>query len=128
MLVLLGVSTLAAALVPPLPEDDEETTTTTSVTSPRTSSLPAGGLLVSETLDAGAKGVERIRLGLGDQLVLRVVSPRPGEVAVPSLGLLADVAPLAPARFDILARREGRFGVRILDPPRRVGVIKVSEP
>jgi hypothetical protein len=124
MLVLLGLSTLAAALVPPQREPGG--TATTQTTSPRTSKLPPGGELVRATIDAEGRRPARIEVSLGDQLALGVHSRRPGEIEVTGLGLIEDVAPGAPARFDILARRAGRFEVRWIEPRARLGVIRVT--
>jgi hypothetical protein len=124
MLILLVTSTVAAALVPPPPDGD---TTTSSSTSARTSPVPTGGQLVKAKIDANARRAERVRVPLGDQLALLVSSRRAGQVEIPALGLLEDVLPLSPARFDIFATRAGRFEVRLLDPRRKLAVIKVSE-
>jgi len=123
MLVLLGTSTLAAALVP---EPPERQATTSSTTPPRTSPVPAGGELIRASLDAGAKPLETVRMTLGDQLALRVTSSEPAQIEIRGLGLLEDVLPLSPARFDILATRPGRYEVRRLEPDRRLGVIEVA--
>ena len=125
MLILLVTSTLAAALVPPPQGRDG---TTTSSTSPRTSPVPTGGELVTAKIDAGAGRAETVRVPLGDQLALAVNSRKAGQVEIPALGLLEDVLPLSPARFDILATRAGRFEVRLLEPRKRVGIIEVTEP
>jgi hypothetical protein len=125
MVILLVTSTVAAALVPPPPEPDSTTTTTTS---PRTSPVPTGGKLVKMSLDAGARRAESVEVPLGDQLALTVRSSRAGQVAVRGLGLVEDVLPLAPARFDILANRTGRFDVVLLRPERRrLGTIVVTD-
>ena len=124
MVILLVTSTVAAALVPPPPEPDSTTTTTTS---PRTSPVPTGGELVRATIDADAKRPKTVGVPLGDQLALAVRSKRAGQVAVRGLGLVEDVLPLAPARFDILANRTGRFDVVLLQlERRRLGVIEVK--
>ena len=124
MVILLVTSTVAAALVPPPPEPDSTTTTTTS---PRTSPVPTGGELVRATIDADAERPKTVEVPLGDQLALTVRSKRAGQIAVRGLGLVEDVLPLAPARFDILANRTGRFDVVLLQPERRrLGVIEVK--
>jgi hypothetical protein len=124
MLVLLGLSTLAAALVPPQREPGG--TATTQTTSPRTSKLPPGGELVRATIDADGRRPERIEVPLGDQLALEVRSRRLAEIQIPALGLIEDATRGAPARFDILARREGAFEVRRIEPRVRLGVIGVT--
>src|SRR5688500_15493888 len=121
MLILLGTSTLAAALVPaPSPREDD---TTTDTTSPRTSPVPTGGELVRASVDADANRPQRIRAALGDQVSIIVRSRRTTQIEVKGLGLLEDVLPLSPARFDVLAIRSGRFEIRRVEPERRVGVL-----
>ncbi len=122
MVILLVTSTVAAALVPPPPEPDDTTETTTS---PRTSPVPTDGQLVQATIDADARRAQRIEVPLGDQLALKVRSRRAGQIQVRGLGLVEDVLPLSPARFDILANRTGRFEVRLIEPDRRLGIIDV---
>jgi hypothetical protein len=124
MLVLLVTSTVAAALVPPPPEREE---TTSSTTSPSTSPIPTDGVLLKATLETDTTRPQRIELPLGDQLALRVLSRRAGQVEIRGLGLVEDVMPLSPARFDILATRAGTFEVRLLEPRRHIGTIVVSD-
>jgi len=121
MLMLLGVSTLAAALAPPRSERTASTSTTTSTTQ----ATPAGGELVRGTIDAQAKRQQRIRIGLGDQLSLEVRSTRVVQVEIARLGLTDSAAPLSPARFDLLAERQGSFEVRLQESRREIGVIEV---
>jgi hypothetical protein len=124
MVILLVTSTVAAALVPPPPERES---TTQSTTSPRTSPVPTDGELVKATIEVGASRPKAIEVPLGDQLALTVRSRRTGQVAIRGLGLVEDVLPLSPARFDILATRGGRFEVRLLEPDRRLGIIEVRK-
>ena len=127
MLVLLVASTLAATLISPQAEHEETTSRgdRTSAERGRGGTQRQLGNRVSKTIDASAKGVERIRLRLGDQLALTVRSAIADQVEIPALGLLADVDPDAPARFDILAQTRGEFEVRLLDARRTVGGITV---
>jgi hypothetical protein len=123
MLVLLGVSTVAAALVPvDRTVDDETTTTTTS-----TREAPTGEL-VPESIDAGTDTPTTIRVQVGDQLQLRVTSPEPDEVEIPALDELEDVDPEAPALFDLLLFNRGRFPVRLVEAERKIGEIVVDHP
>jgi hypothetical protein len=126
MLVLLGVSTLAAALVPVDPDAlrDESTTTSTS-----TATRAATGKLVRASIDADKRNSQTVRVQVGDQLQLRVESPkRADEVEIPALDELEDVDPDAPAHFDLLLFVEGRFPVRLVDADRQIGAIEVSKP
>lgn len=125
MLVLLFLSSLAAALAPVGREPDEETTTTTT---PLTDITETGGeaRLVRGRLDAGSKRPAVVRAGTGDQLQLRVTGRRPGTVELVGLGATEDLDPEAPALFDVLLDSEGRFPVEFLESGRRIGTIRVS--
>jgi hypothetical protein len=110
MLVLLGISTLAAALVPP-PERESTQTETTNSTATRAQE-PRHGERVAAEVSASRRGrPERVRVSTGDQLALVVNAPRPAEVAIPAFGLIEFADRGAPARFDILIERSGRFDV-----------------
>jgi hypothetical protein len=129
LVVLLVVSTLAATLVPPPAEREETTTETERTTGARP---PAGGERgpgerLTRTVDASARGVERIELRLGDELALTVRSGTADQVEIPALGRLEDVDPDAPARFDLLPPRPGTFAVRLLEASRPVARIRVRD-
>jgi len=124
MLVLLGTSTLAAALVP-VPDPETETTTTTPTR--EADPLPRGGELVRVTVDAQARRPKAIELPLGDQLALIVRSEEAGQVEIAGLGQLEDVLPLSPARFDILPVREEALDVRMIEPERVLATIEVVD-
>jgi hypothetical protein len=125
MLVLLGMSTLAAALAPRPQGGDEATTTSTAAK--RDHRKPAGGQLVEETFDAQAARPQRVSVPLGDQLSLRVKSSRTKEVEIPKLGLLQDVTRLDPAVFDILASSEGNYEVKVVGSKRPVGFLEFGD-
>jgi len=128
MIVLLVLSSVAAALVP-VDSRTDVSSTETETTLDRPEST---GELHRETLRAGAKppgaGSKRGRIviELGDQLVLRVTSPVPEQVEIPALGEIASVDPDAPAHFDLLPFEAGRYPVRLVDARRTVGVIVVE--
>ena len=124
MLVLLGMSVLAAALVPPPPVNDQEREETT-VTEPPTAA-DARGELVTAKIDAGAVEQKTIRARVGDQLALTVRAREADQVEIPELGELEFAAPLAPARFDILTWEEATYAVRLVDADRVIGRIVVD--
>lgn len=113
MLVLLAMSTVAAALAPP-PSRDEATSTTSTTSA--ADNVKTGGELVKAKLDAQASRPQTIRIPLGDQLALTVSSKRAGQVQIAGLGLVDDVAPLSPARFDVFADHPGRYEIRFSEP------------
>jgi hypothetical protein len=128
MLVLLGVSTLAAALVPP--QGDEEQATSTG----RTNGRPAQagedrgppGRLIERTIRVAPHGADTVRIHLDDQLALTVRSGVADQVEIPAFGQLEDLTPEAPARFNLLPDRTGTFAVRLLEAGRVIGRIEVS--
>jgi hypothetical protein len=71
-----------------------------------------------------ARGPRTVRIRDGDQLALVVRHRRPDEVEIARLGVLEDVDPLSPARFDLLPP-EGRYAVRLLEERRQIGEIVV---
>ena len=124
MLVLLFLSSLAAALAP-VERDSETTSTTTTLPEPGSAGR---GKLLRERLDAGAEHPRTIAAAVGDQLQLRVAGPSARTVELVGLGADEDVAPGAPAHFDVLLGERGDFPVRILETRREIGVIVVSPP
>jgi Flp pilus assembly protein CpaB len=129
MLVLLAVSTLAAALVPPQAQRDGTTSATDTNRKdskrPR-ERRPPPGRLVSRTIEVSPHGTDRIELRRGDQLALAVRSRVADQVEIPAFGGLDDVAPDAPARFNLLLDRSGVFSVRLLEARRTIARIKVG--
>lgn len=126
MLVLLFVSSLAAALAPVRQGEETSTTETTTRVAPAAAAPgPGTGALVRATLDADARRSGRVLAAVGDQLQLRVDGRRPATVEIPRLGATESVGPLAPARFDLLLSDPGTYAVRLLETGRQVGVIAV---
>jgi len=130
MLVLLGLSTLAAALVGNRPLNDEGTGSTiaseTETEPAPTDTVPAGELS-SRAIEVGGKNeVEVVPMKVGDQLELTVSSPRSAQVEIPALGLLEPVEPGAPARFDILGTEPATYGVRLVEGDRVVARIEIT--
>jgi hypothetical protein len=124
LLFMLFFSSLATLLFPA--PDERTTTTTTTTTDTAAGAAPSGGKLAKARIDAAAKRPRTIRIGLGDQLSLRVDAKRPDQVAIPALGLLEDIDPLSPARFDLFADRSGAFRVRLLEAKRTIATIKIA--
>ena len=124
MVVMLMLSSFAAALVP-VRESDEETATSTSVA---TLDSHAGGRLVEERIDASAREPRTVRIELGDQLTLTVASDTPGEIEIPELGEFEDAEAGTPAHFDLLPFETGTYEVRLVEPERLLGRIIVRAP
>jgi hypothetical protein len=131
MLVLLGLSTLAAALVPQhaLRGDTTTGTTTTQPTQTTTTPTPPAGRSLSVEIVVGGKEVPVVAaplckkrkprcepLHVGDQLSLQVLSKGQAELSIPSLGLLGVASPNAPAFFELLPSDPGTIGILFTSP------------
>ena len=134
MLVLLGISTLAAALVPQHSLRDANTTgtTTTQPTTTTTPAAPPPGRSLSVKLHVGGKKVPVVAaplckhrnpecepLHVGDQLSLEVLSRDQAELEIPAFGLIGVASDNSPAFFHLLPREPGTVGV-LFTSPRRV--------
>ena len=131
MLVLLGVSTLAAALVDTRSFREAGTgSTIASETEPTEppDTVPEGSRLQPVTVDVKGERVTVVRIEVGDQLPLAVRARKADLVEIPALGLLEPVAPGAPARFDVLAEAPASYGVRLVNADRVIARIEISRP
>jgi hypothetical protein len=130
MLVLLGVSTLAAALVPPQGEEQRATSTDTKTGRPTKAGEDRGppGRLIKRTIRVAPHGADTVRIHRDDQLALTVRSGVADQVEIPAFGQLEDLTPEAPARFNLLPDRTGTFAVRLLAAGRVIGRIEVKPP
>jgi hypothetical protein len=127
MLVLLGISTLAAALIPPqsLREGTTGSTATeeTETTAPDT--VPKGEALGFDfTVEKDKIAV--LRAEVGDQLSIKVRCKCTDLVEIPKLGRLDPVTPGSPVTFDVLAREKGSYGIRLVEADRVVARIEVE--
>src|SRR5215212_11924775 len=115
MVILLTISTLAAALVPaPQQPTHSSSTNTTGSTGTSTSEEPEPGseLVRAEVpAESASKRPREIELLPGDQLALVVTSGRAGEASVPDFGLIEFAGPGDPARFDVLVDEAGSYPI-----------------
>jgi hypothetical protein len=131
MLVLLGLSTLAAALVPPQSlRESTATQTTTTKTQPTDRTQPVGvprGKLFAARITVGGGHIPVVPIKVGDELSLTVRSRQADQLEIPALGLVQAVAPSAPAHFDVLGTTAGSYGIRMVAADRlaaRIDVLK----
>ena len=133
MLVLLGLSTLAAAMVDTRSLREEGTGSTIASeteTQPTTTTEPEppGRLLKPLTIRVGPdRKVVVVPMEVGDQLPLTVRSKAADQLEIGALGLLQPVSPEAPAHFDILATAAGTYGMRLVESDDVVARIEVSK-
>ena len=115
LLVLLFLSSLAAALAPVQEGVQSDSSTSTTAEAPPPPA-PADGepRVVSRALEAPAERPVRVRVRVGDRLELKVTSQRAGTVEIAGLGPTEDVGPRQPAFFDLLLREVETYPVRFL--------------
>lgn len=131
MLVLLLLSTLAAAFLP-TPHKNRATPVHKRKQQPNTSghaSRPTNtGLLLVSRMRISNRPPKTVRIERGDELRLEVAAPFGDDVEIPALGLTGAVTPFAPAQFDLLASKIGTFPVRTVDSGRPGGRLLVGKP
>ncbi len=146
MLILLGVSTLAAALVPtPGGDDGEDEETEREATGPigaesgsgagakaKADGQPAAGnaRASGKSLDAeiklGGGKIPVVPIKVGDNLSLEIRSKKRGLLEIPALGRVEAVAPGTSAFFDIRGREPASYGIRFLGRDQVVARIEIE--
>ena len=124
MLVLLGLSTLAAALVPQHALRGGTTASTTTTQPTTTTAEPPPGRSLSAPIVVGGKKVPVVAgalckarkprcepLHVGDQLSLEVLSKGNAQLEIPAFGLIGVASANSPALFQLLPREPGTIGV-----------------
>jgi hypothetical protein len=112
--LVLGLSAVVAALAPPPEQDDEERPAEPRVETAAPAPAPAPpNELTIDIPPEGARNDTPVarRARAGSRVALTVRVPEPGDVVIEGVGLRRSADPLAPARFDLLARPAGRFAV-----------------
>jgi hypothetical protein len=131
MLVLLLLSTLAAAF---LPTPDKKQATPVHKRKHQANSVERApppsktGLLLVSRMRISNRPPKTVRIERGDELRLEVAAPFGDDVEIPALGLTAAVTPFAPAQFDLLASEIGTFPVRTVDSGRLAGRLLIGKP
>jgi hypothetical protein len=125
MLVLLGLSTLAAALIPQRSLNQAGTSSTTQPTTTTGTNPPLVYFPPTEITVGGKQLPVVSPVRVGDQLTLLVRSHHPAQISIPEFGQLGFAAPDAPARFELLATTPGTFGILLADTGKVVAQIRV---
>lgn len=126
LLVLLAVSTLATLAIDPPREDEPVTETETATRPTELTKAPDAGRQLEAAIEAGGKKVKVLPIAVGDQLRLRVLTPRSDQVEIPALGLVEPVSASGPAIFDLLLDQPGNYAVRLIDAGRVIGRLEVT--
>jgi hypothetical protein len=108
--IVLGLAAIAGSVANP-PDDGEQATTAPEGQPPEPAAEPsppapdAGGDALEEgAVRFSAAGSPRTReVEQGQPATVLVEVESPGEVSIPSLGLIETAEPLTPARFDVFA-------------------------
>jgi hypothetical protein len=128
MLILLGLSTLAAALVPQRTLNDGSTSATTTRSAPATTvPAPPSSLPPVAEITVGVKKFPVVPVRVGDQFTLLVLSRHPREISIPEFGLVGFATPDTPARFELLPDVPGTFGIVFTASGKAAGQIRVVE-
>lgn len=141
MLVLLGLSTLAAALVPQHSLRDGTTASTTTTQPTTTTAGPPPGRSLSVKIVVGGKKIPVVAaplckalkprcepLHVGDQLSLEVLSKEQAELEIPTFGLIGVASDNSPALFQLLPQEPGTIGVLFTSPRRVAARVQVLSP
>jgi hypothetical protein len=118
LVILLGLSTLAAALVQQRTVRNESTTGTaaTQATTTTATGKPNPSFPRPTKITVGGKKFPVVSpVSVGDQLTLLVRSRFPAELSIPEFGLVSFATPDTPARFELLADTPGTFGILFSD-------------
>jgi len=137
MLVLLGISTLAAALVPTQDLQDDQTGSTAIGEAGATETEPPKQHQVGNHLEVkirvGGTQIPVVKsagdsvLDAGDRLTIEVACKCSDLVEIPGFGLIEAVAPGSPALFDLLLDEPGSYGIKLVTPDRVVARIEVEK-
>ena len=132
--IVLGLAAIVSSVAnPPVREGgvaDERTQAgpSDSPSRPTANARPAEGQITVIRFVVGRpRRTETLKAGTAATVMTSVEEP--GAVSIDGLGLVAQAAPLAPARFDVLSNRPGRYPVRFRAVPdaesRLLGVLQV---
>jgi hypothetical protein len=123
MLILLGISTLAAALIPQHALRRSGTTSTTGTTGtapPTIAGTAPPAVPPTAVIVVGGRRLPVIPVHVGQRFTILASSRQPAELSIPAFGLVSFATPIAPARFELLTETRGTFGI-LFDPPVKVG-------
>jgi hypothetical protein len=128
MLVLLGLSTLAAALVPQHGLRDDTTSSTTTTQPTTTAATPTPIPRPTKVVVGGKKLPIVFPVHVGQQLPLYVYSRFPTQLEIPAFGLLGFATKNAPAQFAVLPDAAGTYGILFSPSGKVAAKIRVVAP
>jgi hypothetical protein len=131
VVVLMGLTALAASISPPpQPLPREATSTPAPSPSPAATATPdpaVSGVVVAR-MEIGPPGspLARVRARAGETVMLEVSGDVVDAVGVGHLPVIEPIDPDSPAQLQIVTDAPGRYPVRLLDQGREIGVLDVS--
>jgi hypothetical protein len=114
--ILLLLATVAASLSSQRPLAEAPPSTLPATDEP----------VVERTISAEPGARKTITVSRGQVLRLEVKGDLLDSVLLEGLGRLDGVAPLAPARFTLLAETPGTYPIRLVEADRRLGRIRIT--
>ena len=127
--VLLGLTALATSLAPrPTVRDgDRAQPSSTPGTTPAPERSETASRRIERTISANpGRKRARVRVRVGDVLMLTVSGDVFDGVEIASLGKLEPIEPGSPARFEMLLETPGELRVGLVDEKRWIGLVEVA--
>ena len=126
MVVLLGISTIAAAFAPVREEEKPATPPRTERPQPDDDG-GEGSDIKRVKVRVNNRPSPTIRVEPGQELILSISSRFGDDVEIPALGLVETMSPLAPAVFDLYLDEPTAFGISTVGSERLVAKVVVSD-
>jgi hypothetical protein len=127
--IVLGLAALVAGLSRPSERSDG---TPAGAAQPALTEPAVSGAPAEVRFDASEPRRRAVFAGQAAEVYVEV--DRPGQVAIPALGMSAVAEPVTPARFDLLQQQPGSYPILFVpagnEPSERAGtlVVKLAEP
>ena len=127
--ILLGVAAIVTSLSRPERAQRDDGSAWPDA-DPSANPGPLGDRPAPITFSAAEPKTRLLQAGRPATVTIKV--PAPGQVELVGLGLNAAAAPLTPARFEVLERRPGRYGLRFTPAEggeaRNAGTLRIVRP
>ena len=128
--IVLGLAAVVTSFSRPAQRDDEDPADTSTIRPGTARAEPRPPAAVPKRLafsTTGKPATENLAADRPGTVIVK--TRRPGEVELPGLGLAAAAEALAPARFEVLESRPGRYNVRFTpagtEETRTVGTLRI---
>jgi hypothetical protein len=123
VLVLMGLTALAASVAPRQPATPREQTESTATPAPAGS--PTFTTVERELTFTDSDEVERVEVNAGDLVQLTVSGDARDGVML--LNRIEAIDPVSPARFSVLASEPGEHPIELVDADREIGTLVIRD-